>query len=200
MRTPFGRRLSRSPLRPHEAAEVVIRHSRIPSAPDGDAHDRLGRAGAITYGIPLSGTQLDATASSIVDGTSTSVAGTFSYTPATGTVLPAGAGQTLSVTFTPTDTTDYTTATQTTTINVNAATPTISWATPAPITYGTPLPSALLDAAASGPGNTPGNMVSVPGSFVYTPAAGTVLLPAIKLFWQLSRPRIPQPTPRPRTR
>ena len=36
-------------------------------------------------------------------------------------------------------------------------------------------PGALLDAAASGPGNTPGNMVSVPGSFVYTPAAGSEL-------------------------
>ena len=36
--------------------------------------------------------------------------GTFTYTPAAGTVLKAGTGQTLSVSFTPTDTTDYTTA------------------------------------------------------------------------------------------
>ena len=43
--------------------------------------------------------------------------GTFAYTPAAGTVLDAGS-QTLSVTFTPTDTTDYTTATATATINV----------------------------------------------------------------------------------
>ena len=56
----------------------------------------------ITYGTPLGGTQLDATAN---------VAGTFVYTPASGTVLNAGNDQTLSVTFTPTDTTDYTTAT-----------------------------------------------------------------------------------------
>ena len=46
--------------------------------------------------------------------------GTFAYTPAAGTVLDAGNGQTLSVTFTPTDTTDYTTATATATINVRA--------------------------------------------------------------------------------
>ncbi len=66
---------------------------------------------AITYGTPLC-SQLDAKAS---------VAGTFAYSPAAGTVLSAGSGQTLSVTFTPTDTTDYTTATYTTTINVNQA-------------------------------------------------------------------------------
>ena len=56
---------------------------------------------AITYGTALGNTQLDATAS---------VAGTFTYTPTIGTVLPGGK-QTLSVTFTPDDTTDYTTAT-----------------------------------------------------------------------------------------
>jgi hypothetical protein len=50
---------------------------------------------AITYGTALSPTQLDATAS---------VPGTFVYTPAAGTVLAAGL-QTLSVTFTPTNTT-----------------------------------------------------------------------------------------------
>lgn len=63
----------------------------------------------IVYGTPLSSTQLDATAS---------VPGTFTYTPAAGTVLHAGAAQTLSVTFTPDDTTDYTTVTTTTSINV----------------------------------------------------------------------------------
>ncbi|HXW15582.1 MAG TPA: hypothetical protein VEN79_13835, partial [Terriglobia bacterium] len=63
---------------------------------------------AITSGTPLSSTQLDATAS---------VPGTFVYSPAAGTVLPAGT-QTLSVTFTPTDTVDYTTATDSVTINV----------------------------------------------------------------------------------
>jgi hypothetical protein len=66
---------------------------------------------AITYGTALSGAQLNATAS---------VAGAFVYSPAAGKVLAAGT-QTLSVKFTPTDTTDYTTATATRTLTVNPA-------------------------------------------------------------------------------
>ncbi len=58
---------------------------------------------SIPYGTALGDTQLNATAP---------IAGTFVYTPAAGTVLSAGS-HTLSVTFTPTDTTDYTTATAT---------------------------------------------------------------------------------------
>src|SRR4029078_3291849 len=64
---------------------------------------------AITYGTALSSTQLDATASA---------AGSFVYTPAAATVLGAGATQTLSVTFTPTDLVNFTTATKTGTIDV----------------------------------------------------------------------------------
>ena len=63
----------------------------------------------ITYGTLLSGTQLNATAS---------VPGTFSYTPAAGSLLAAGDNQTLSVLFTPTDTVNYTTATASVLINV----------------------------------------------------------------------------------
>jgi hypothetical protein len=109
---------------------------------------------AITYGTALSATQLDATAN---------VAGTFVYSPAAGTVLGAGS-HTLSVTFTPTNSTDYTTAKATVTLTVNKATPTVTWPTPAAITYGTPLSATQLNATAS-----------VPGAFTYTPAAGTVL-------------------------
>jgi hypothetical protein len=69
---------------------------------------------AITYGTALSSTQLNATAS---------VPGTFVYTPAAGTVLGAGT-QTLSVIFTPTDATDYTTASATVQLTVNKATTT----------------------------------------------------------------------------
>jgi hypothetical protein len=71
---------------------------------------------AIVYGTALSATQLNATAS---------VPGTFVYSPASGTVLSAGAAQTLSVTFTPTDTTDYSTVPSSTTITVNKAAATI---------------------------------------------------------------------------
>ena len=188
---------------------------------------------AIVYGTPLGATQLNATAN---------VPGTFAYSPAAGTVLNAGAGQTLSATFTPADATNYSPATVTTTVDVTKATPsmnvsggsfvydgaphgasgvatgvggeqlspisftynassaepvnagvydvvatyagsanylgasatatltitkaavTLSWAPPPAIVYGTTLGVAQLNATAS-----------VPGSFVYTPSAGTVL-------------------------
>ncbi len=69
---------------------------------------------SIVFGQPLSAAQLDATAS---------VPGKFTYTPALGTLLAAAAGQTLTVSFVPTDTTDYTSTTATTTINVTPAVP-----------------------------------------------------------------------------
>jgi hypothetical protein len=68
----------------------------------------------ITYGSALGNGQLNASAN---------VSGTFVYTPPAGTVLPVGNGQTLSVTFTPADAADYTAASCSTTINVNAAPP-----------------------------------------------------------------------------
>jgi Bacterial Ig-like domain (group 3) len=109
----------------------------------------------IVYGTPLSGTQLDATAS---------IPGTFSYTPAAGTLLSAAANQSLFVTFTPTDSTDFNVATGRATIDVDQATPTITWPNPVDIVYETPLSATQLDATAS-----------VPGTFTYTPAAGTIL-------------------------
>jgi hypothetical protein len=66
----------------------------------------------ITYGTALGDIQLDASAS---------VGGTFVYSPLAGTVLGAGTNQLLSVTFTPDDTTDYTSATATVYINVAPA-------------------------------------------------------------------------------
>lgn len=66
---------------------------------------------AITYGTPLSPTQLNATAN---------MAGAFSYSPAAGTVLSIGT-HTLTATFTPADATDYTTATASVPITVNSA-------------------------------------------------------------------------------
>jgi MBG domain/Bacterial Ig-like domain (group 3)/Putative Ig domain/NHL repeat len=112
---------------------------------------------AITYGTALSATQLNASV--------TEIPGAFVYTPASGTVLNAGANQTLSVTFTPTDTTDYANATQTAQITVNKAQPTVTWLAPAAITYGTALSATQLNASVTG----------IPGVFVYTPASGTVL-------------------------
>ena len=110
----------------------------------------------ITYGTPLGATQLNATA--------TSSPGTFVYTPAATTVLPAGAGQTLSVTFTPADPANYTTATTNVAINVAEGDADVTWNAPSSITHGTALGATQLNATAS-----------VPGTFVYTPPAGTIL-------------------------
>jgi pimeloyl-ACP methyl ester carboxylesterase len=109
----------------------------------------------IVYGTPLSSAQLNATAN---------VPGTFTYSPAAGTILNAGNGQTLSVTFTPSDAANYNSSSATTAIDVAKASTAIAWSAPAPIVYGTPLSSAQLNATAN-----------VPGTFAYSPAAGTIL-------------------------
>ncbi len=77
----------------------------------------------ITYGTALDGTQLSATAFG-VDGV-TPLLGTFVYIPPATTVLDAGVNQTLSTTFYPTDTTDYTNATSSVYLTVNQAAPSI---------------------------------------------------------------------------
>ena len=111
---------------------------------------------AITYPTALSAVQLNATAD---------VGGSFTYTPAAGTVLNAGNAQVLSVAFAPTDTTNYNAVPVTTVlIDVLKATPVITWPTPAAITYPTALSAVQLNATAD-----------VGGNFTYTPAAGTVL-------------------------
>ena len=109
---------------------------------------------AITYGTALGATQLNATSS---------VAGSFAYVPAAGTLLKAGS-QALSVTFTPTDATDYNTATAAVTLAVNPATPALIWAPPSAITYGTALGATQLNATSP-----------IPGTFAYSPVAGTIL-------------------------
>jgi hypothetical protein len=66
--------------------------------------------GAIVSGTALSAAQLNATAD---------VAGTFSYSPAAGTV-PAAGTNTLTAVFTPDDTADYAAVTKTVTLTVTA--------------------------------------------------------------------------------
>jgi len=127
----------------------------------------------ITYGTALSGTQLDATFTWTVNGSPVAVGGTAIYTPAAGAVLGAGSAQTLSVSFTPTDTTDYNSANGSAQINVLKATPTVTWANPADITYGTALSGTQLDATFTWTVN--GSPVAVVGTPAYTPAAGAVL-------------------------
>jgi hypothetical protein len=107
----------------------------------------------IQYGTALSSAILDAKAN---------VPGSFTYTPAAGTVLKAGT-QTLTAVFTPTDTTIYSAATATVQLAVNPASPVITWAPPSPVQQGTALTAAQLNATAN-----------VPGTFSYSPAAGTI--------------------------
>jgi hypothetical protein len=107
----------------------------------------------IKYGTALSAIQLNATSTLV---------GSFVYTPASGTVPAAGAA-TLSVTFTPTDAVDYAPVTKTVSLIVNQAAPVVTWTPPIAITYGTALSTTQLNATAS-----------VPGSFAYTPAVGNV--------------------------
>ena len=109
----------------------------------------------ISYGTALGAIQLDA---------STTIAGSLIYSPGLGTVLGAGS-RTLSVSFTPTDTVDYSSVTATVTLQVSQVVPTITWSAPAAITYGTPLGAAQLNASSG----------AIAGAFDYVPPAGTVL-------------------------
>ena len=94
---------------------------------------------SIGYGTPLSSAQLDASAN---------VPGTFTFTPAAGSILNAGTAQTLSVVFEPKNSTDYTTGSATTTIAVTQATPTLA-VTGGSSMYGEPV-SLIATLAASG--------------------------------------------------
>ena len=108
----------------------------------------------ISYGTALGAAQRNATAN---------VPGTMSYAPAAG-ILNAGAGQTLTATFTPSDTVNYATVSKSVSIDVNRSVPVLTWNTPAAISFGTALGAAQLNASAT-----------VAGSFLYTPAAGSFL-------------------------
>jgi hypothetical protein len=77
---------------------------------------------AIPYGTPLSGLQLNATAN---------VPGSFAYSPPAGTVLNAGS-QTLAVSFTPADGTDYLASTAGVSLQITPATQVITFTQSAP--------------------------------------------------------------------
>jgi len=108
----------------------------------------------IPGGTALDETQLNA---------SSPVPGVFEYSPAAGAVLPRGS-HTLSVTFTPDDGENYTTAEAEVTLSVAKITSPIEWPRPEAITYGIPLSDAQLCASSS-----------VAGKFDYAPGAGSVL-------------------------
>jgi hypothetical protein len=110
----------------------------------------------ILYGTPLSATQLDATSP---------IQGSFSYSPSAGTVLSIGQ-HTLTATFSPTDTTDYTTSTATVTQTIIPATPLVSVTASAnpifttnPLTY-----TATLTVPASAPSAPTGTVTFYDGT------------------------------------
>jgi hypothetical protein len=72
----------------------------------------------VPVGTVLGATQLNATAA---------IAGTFVYSPAAGTVLNTPGTQTLSTTFTPADTSHYTTATASVSLAVTQPPPSYTW-------------------------------------------------------------------------
>ena len=108
----------------------------------------------LVYGVALDETQLNASAP---------VPGKFDYSPAAGEMLPPGM-HSLSVTFTPADTANYSPAQATVSLSVAKAKSAIHWPTPNPIVYGVQLSGAQLCARAS-----------VPGSFEYKPDLGAAL-------------------------
>lgn len=78
----------------------------------------------ITYGTPLSSTQLNATAADNTVAsqfTGTTVAGNFAYTPPAGTVQQAGTSQSITGKFNPTDLVNYSAVTRFVSINVAKA-------------------------------------------------------------------------------
>lgn len=85
---------------------------------------------SLTYGVALSAAQLNATSS---------VPGSFSYTPSQGTILNAGNGQLLSVTFTPSNLLSHTIVTTNVVINVLRAPLTIAAGNTNKV-YGSPNP------------------------------------------------------------
>ena len=109
----------------------------------------------IVYGTALGTTQLNAT---------TTIPGTWVYSPSSGIILSPGVNQNLTVTFMPTDYENYNIISKMVQINVVKADPFIIWANPADIVYGTPLSITQLNATAD-----------IVGTWVYNPANSTIL-------------------------
>ncbi len=101
----------------------------------------------IVFGTALSATQLNA---------SSTVAGTFTYNPAAGTVLTVGQ-HALNVSFAPTDTTNYTTNTASVTITVIPATPSVTLTSSANPVFLTT--AVTFSASVPAPAGTPGGSV-----------------------------------------
>jgi len=122
----------------------------------------------ITYGTALSGTQLNASATY----NSTNVPGTFTYLSPSGTFLTAGSNQTISVTFTPSNTNNFLPVTTSVVLNVSQAPLTITANNTNKI-YGASLPTFT----ASYSGFVNGDTASSLGTAVTLGTAATVSSP-----------------------
>jgi MBG domain (YGX type)/Carboxypeptidase regulatory-like domain len=122
---------------------------------------------AISYGTPLGASQLNAAATLGAGGPA--VSGTYVYTPAAGTVLNVGNGQTLHVDFTPDDTLNFTPASKDVSINVVKAVLTVTTVDASKV-YGTPNPAFAVTYSGFLNGDTP---ASLGGALTFTTAATT---------------------------
>ncbi len=127
---------------------------------------------SITYGTALSNGQLSGTATAVQNGKTVSVPGTFTYAYTAGSV-PLGGTYSLSVTFTPTDTAAFLSATTTVKVTVAKAAPQLT-IPPITISYGAALSTALLQSATAS-ATVNGQMVSVPGTFTFSAPPRTPL-------------------------
>ena len=129
-------------------------------------------ASTITYGQTL--------ASSTLSGGSATPTGSFAWT--TSSTAPGAGTAPQNVTFTPSDTADYTTVTGTTSLTVNKATSTVTtWPTASTITYGQTLASSTLTGGSSTPtggfawttSSTTPNAGTASQSVTFTPSDAT---------------------------
>ncbi len=130
----------------------------------------------IVYGTALGAAQLNAA----VTYASTNVNGSFSYSPPAGTILNAGSGQTLSVTFTPADTASFLPVSRSVTLNVQQAPLTIT-ATSFTKLFGEALPTFTVSYAGFVLGQGPANLTTLPTvtttATAASPVGGYALVP-----------------------
>ena len=126
---------------------------------------------SMVFGETLGEAQLNATST---------VPGTFAYTPAAGSLLAAG-DHTPTVVFTPDDLANYAISRASVRLTVAKAGTQVEWAHPEAISSAQRLGPAQLNATAS-----------VPGTFIYQPAAGELLPPGTHVLSVTFKPSDPQ--------
>jgi hypothetical protein len=119
-------------------------------------------ASAITYGQTLASSNLTGGSAKSAT-TNATVLGNFTF--ASPLTAPLAGLQSESVTFTPSDSTDYAPVTSSISVPVNKATPTVTWPTASAITSGQTLASSNLT---GGSAKSPITSATVSGNFTFT--------------------------------